>query len=277
MANFRYRDYIYDWNSATKVAPLTNKKIELHDETLRDGIQSPSVVDPPVEQKIELLYLMEDLAIDSLDVGIPGAGPWQFRHSLELCKEIVKNSLHIRPTCAARTVRSDIEKVIEISQQAGIPVEIMAFIGSSPIRLYAEEWDMDDLLRATEMAVRLGVENGLPVTYVTEDTTRSRPETLDRLFRLAVEAGASAHGLAHQIHEFDLGGRGLLGPEDLAEMVDTGVGHQDAGMVGPGLPAGERGGGLVPPGEQVEYGGFADQGKADQAEFHPDPLSRCPH
>ncbi|NOZ85579.1 MAG: 2-isopropylmalate synthase [Deltaproteobacteria bacterium] len=191
MANFRYRDYIYDWNSATKVAPLTNKKIELHDETLRDGIQSPSVVDPPVEQKIELLHLMEDLAIDTLDVGIPGAGPWQYNDSLILCKEISKSSLHIKPTCAARTVKSDIEKIIEVSQQAGIPVEVMAFIGSSPIRQYAEEWDLDGMLKATEMAVRLGVENNLPVTYVTEDTTRSRPETLDRLFRRAVEAGAS--------------------------------------------------------------------------------------
>jgi len=191
VADFRYRDYIYDWNSAKKVAPLTNKKIELHDETLRDGIQGPSVFDPPIEQKIELLHLMEELAIDTLDVGLPGAGPWPYKDSLALCKEIVRSSLHVRPTCAARTVREDIEKVIEVSQQAGIAVELMAFIGSSPIRQYAEEWDLDGMLRATEMAVQLGVENNLPVTYVTEDTTRSRPETLDRLFRLAIEFGAS--------------------------------------------------------------------------------------
>ncbi|MBL8150377.1 MAG: 2-isopropylmalate synthase [Blastocatellia bacterium] len=182
-------ELIYDWN---KVAP-TNKpthKVEFDDETLRDGLQSPSVIDPSIERKIELLHLMDSLGIDTADIGLPGAGPRARADVLQLAAEIANNRMNIRPNCAARTVRADIQPIIDVSQEIGIAIEACTFIGSSPVRQYAEEWTIDKMLFATEDAVKFATENGLPVMYVTEDTTRAHPDTLRRLYKTAIEAGA---------------------------------------------------------------------------------------
>jgi 2-isopropylmalate synthase len=185
------REIIYDWNSVEKVAPLTTKPIEFFDESLRDGIQSPSVVDPRIEDKIRLLHLMSDLGIHAADLGLPGAGPRAFDDVLVLTKEVVRAKLRTQPGAAARTVLRDIEPIAEISQRAGIAVEVLCFIGSSPIRQYAESWDLDFILKRSAEAIDFCVKHGLPCTYVTEDTIRSRPDTLDRLFRNAISHGAT--------------------------------------------------------------------------------------
>ena len=182
---------IYDWNTAGNGYPIREGSIEFDDETLRDGLQSPSVRDPDIETKIRLLHLMEQLGIQSVDLGLPGAGPRACADILALCREIARAGLEIRPNCAVRTVKADITPLIEISQQAGMPIEACTFIGSSPIRQYAEEWTLDHMLRLTEEAVSYAVSNGLPVTYVTEDTCRATPETIKRLFLTAINAGAT--------------------------------------------------------------------------------------
>jgi 2-isopropylmalate synthase len=162
----------------------------LDDETLRDGLQSPSVTDPGLEVKVELLHLMDSLGIETADVGLPGAGPRQVEAVTRLCREIVEQKLGIRPNCAARTLMVDIQPIAEISQRTGIPIEACVFIGSSPIRLYAEEWDLNHILRHTTEAVSFAVKEGLPVMYVTEDTVRASPEHLRVLLTAAVDAGA---------------------------------------------------------------------------------------
>ena len=182
-------ELIYDWNGSPQI-DLEVRRIELDDETLRDGLQWPSAQTPTVEEKLELLHLMNDLGIDGADIGLPAAGPHVFRDVLRIAQEIVDQKLPIYPNAAARTVVSDIEPIVELSQRAGIAIEVAAFIGSSPIRQYAEGWDMDRLLRLTDEAVSYATKNGLPVMYVTEDTTRSKPEDLRRMFTAAVEAGA---------------------------------------------------------------------------------------
>ena len=118
--------------------------------------------DPDIETKIRLLHLMEQLGIQSVDLGLPGAGPRACADILALCREIAGAGLEIRPNCAVRTVKADITPLIEISQQAGMPIEACTFIGSSPIRQYAEEWSLDHMLRLTEEAVSYAVANGLP-------------------------------------------------------------------------------------------------------------------
>jgi len=182
---------IYDWNTAGNGYPIREGPIEFDDETLRDGLQSPSVRDPDIEAKIRLLHLMEQLGIQSVDLGLPGAGPRACADILALCREIARAGLEIRPNCAVRTVKADITPLIEISQQAGMAIEACTFIGSSPIRQYAEEWSLDHMLRLTEEAVSYATANGLPVMYVTEDTCRATPETIKRLFLTAINAGAS--------------------------------------------------------------------------------------
>ena len=185
-------DLIHDWNR-----PALGEDGErprgpmLDDETLRDGLQSPSVVDPSIEAKKRILHLMNDLGIDTADVGLPGAGPRAEADVEALCREIVDSGLGIRPNCAARTIIRDIEPIVRISDRTGIPIEVAMFIGSSPIRLYAEGWDEEFLLRQSADSIRYAVKAGIPVFFVTEDTTRARPETLRRLYGEAVRQGAS--------------------------------------------------------------------------------------
>jgi 2-isopropylmalate synthase len=182
---------IFDWNTAGNGYPHRDKPVEFDDETLRDGLQSPSVRDPDIDTKVRLVHLMDDLGIHTVDVGLPGAGPRARADITALCREIASARLKITPNCAVRTVQSDVTALIEISQQVGMAIEACAFIGSSPIRQYAEEWTLDHVLKLTEDAVSYAARNGLPVMYVTEDTCRATPDTIARLYRTAINAGAT--------------------------------------------------------------------------------------
>jgi 2-isopropylmalate synthase len=184
-------DLIYDWNEVGRKGRLIPKDVSFFDETLRDGLQNPSVADPNIEAKLKLLHLMDKIGIHVADVGLPGSSKRAFDDVLRMCREVESNKLNLRVACAGRTVVSDITPMIEISQRAGMPIEIYAFIGSSPIRQLAEEWDLDSIERRSAEAIDAGVKAGLPVAYVTEDTTRSRPEVLARLFKMAIDHGAS--------------------------------------------------------------------------------------
>jgi 2-isopropylmalate synthase len=181
---------IYDWNVAGNGYPHRGQPIELDDETLRDGLQSPSVRDPDIDTKIRLVHLMDQMGIQTVDLGLPGAGPRAVADITALCQEILSAKLKIKANCAVRTVKADITPLIEISQKVGMPIEACTFIGSSPIRQFAEGWGLDHMLKLTEEAVSYATQNGLPVMYVTEDTCRATPETIRRLFRTAIEAGA---------------------------------------------------------------------------------------
>ena len=181
---------VYDWNLIGESEPLTDKRVLLDDETLRDGLQSPTVSDPAIEDKIQLLHLMEELGIQMLDIGLPGAGPRAYADTLALAQEIARSRLKIRPNCAARTTIQDIEPILDIADKTGVTIDAATFLGSSMIRQYVENWTMDDLLRKTEEAVTYGIKRGLPVMYVTEDTTRAFPETIKRLYTTAINCGA---------------------------------------------------------------------------------------
>ena len=185
-------ELIYDWNNVEPVWRKPDRHIGFDDETLRDGLQSPSVCEPSVDKKIELLHLMDALGIDTADIGLPGAGGTHAAGVEMMAREIADKNLKIRPNCAARTHKNDIIPIAAISQRAGIPIEACTFIGSSPIRFYAEEWTLDKLLQMTEEAVTFAVNEGLPVMFVTEDTTRANPETIRALYTTAIRCGARA-------------------------------------------------------------------------------------
>jgi isopropylmalate/homocitrate/citramalate synthase len=185
-------ELIYDWNRLYPQSLRPPGPVLLTDETLRDGLQSPSVRDPSIEQKIEILHLMESLGITSLDLGLPGAGPRAVEHVTALAREIVAHKMNIRPYCAARTHENDIRPIAEIVQKTGLPIEAATFLGSSPIRRYTEGWTSDFLLQTTEKAVKYAVSLGLEVMYVTEDTTRCDPETVKCLNSTAINCGARA-------------------------------------------------------------------------------------
>ena len=183
---------IYDWNQVYAASAKPAGPVLLNDESLRDGLQSPSVQDPFIEDKIEILHLMEALGINMLDLGLPGAGPRALAHCEALAREIGHARLKIKPNCAARTHENDIRPIAEIVQRTGVPIEAATFIGSSPIRRYTEDWTDDFLLRTTETAVKFAVSQGLEVNFVTEDTTRCDPDTIKRLYTNAINCGAHA-------------------------------------------------------------------------------------
>lgn len=205
-------DLIHDWNAAAGGFDYTARPpVELDDETLRDGLQSPSVRDPSSEAKIRILHLMVELGIHAADLGLPGAGPRARDAVLELAREIARERLPIAANCAARTVRADVEPIAAIVQETGVPIEACTFIGSSPIRQYAEDWTLERMLRATEDAVTFAVGEGLDVMYVTEDTTRARPEVLKQLYTAAIECGARRVCLADTVgHATPWGVRSLV-------------------------------------------------------------------
>src|SRR3954471_13055621 len=179
---------IYDWNGTREAQP---RAVMLDDETLRDGLQSPSVRCPTIDEKLRILHLIDRLGIDTADIGLPGAGPHVVRDVERLAREIVDQRLRVAANCAARTMIADIKPIVEISQRVGMAIEVGTFIGSSPLRQYAEGWTLDQLLRLTEEAVTFAVGEGLPVLYVTEDTTRADPDTLRALYSTAIRAGAT--------------------------------------------------------------------------------------
>ena len=185
-------ELIYDWN---RIHPASLKPVGpvlLNDESLRDGLQSPSVRDPSIQDKIEILHLMEALGINSLDLGLPGAGPRAVEHVEALAREIVSHKMKIQANCAARTHHNDIRPIAEIVSRTGLPIEAATFLGSSPIRRYTEGWTDDFLLKTTDSAVSYAVSLGLQVMYVTEDTSRCDPETIKRLYSTAINCGARA-------------------------------------------------------------------------------------
>ena len=188
----KHSELIYDWNTVPGAEFKPAGRVLLNDESLRDGLQSPSVKDPPIEKKIEILHLMESLGINSLNLGLPGAGPRAVADVERLAREIVNSKLKITANCAARTHENDIRPVADIVQRTGLNIECATFIGSSPIRRYTENWTENFLLETTEKALKFASSLGLEVMYVTEDTSRCDPAMIKRLYSTAINCGASA-------------------------------------------------------------------------------------
>ena len=219
---------VFDWNEVNRKGRLIPPGFTLFDETLRDGLQNPSVTDPPIEAKLKILHLMEDLGIHEADIGLPGSSKRAFDDVLRMCREVVDCKMKIKIACAGRTVVGDITPMIDVSQKAGMPIEVYAFIGSSPIRQYAEEWDVNLIAKRSCEAIDVAVKAGLPVAYVTEDTTRSRPEVLTTLFRAAIEHGATRLCLSDTVgHATPDGVRNLI---TFARAVVAGTGARDIGI-----------------------------------------------
>jgi 2-isopropylmalate synthase len=231
-------ELIYDWNQLGDAPRRPPHPIEFDDETLRDGLQSPSVTVPSVDQKLEILRLMEALRLDSADIGLPGAGGAVREETLELARAMAREKLTIAANCAARTVEADIRPIAEIVQKTGRPVAASLFIGSSPIRQYAEDWTLDSIVEHTRRAVTFAVREGLEVMFVTEDTTRARPDDIERLNLAAIECGAKriclcdtcGHATPHGVAQLLSFVRRMLGERKLDHIKIDFHGHMDRGL-----------------------------------------------
>lgn len=204
------QEYLHDWNLIGESEIASPRNVEIDDETLRDGLQSPSVRQPKLSEKIDILHRMVGLGIDAVDIGYAGAGPTVLDHIVALAEEIANERLPIEPNCAGRTHASDILPISEAQQRSGVAIEACLFLGSSPIRQFVEGWDADFLVSTTAKAVTLARDEGLEVMYVTEDTTRARPEVLRRVYTTAIESGAHRICLADTVGHATPWGVGAL-------------------------------------------------------------------
>lgn len=242
-------EVIYDWNVQGPTESPPMGEVEYLDETLRDGIQCPSVTDPPIEAKLEIVRLLDSVGVHHLDIGLPGAGPRAVEDCVLIAELIRDEGLSIRPACAGRTHPNDIKAIIEVAERTGVAIEALAFLGTSPIRLYTEGWDEDLLEKRTRTAMKMCKDAGLEVTFVTEDTIRSHPATLRRLFSAAVEEGADGLCVCDTVgHATPNGVFNLIGfTKRLVDELGTGTrvgwhGHNDRGFgLGNALSAIEAG------------------------------------
>lgn len=231
----REHELIYDWNQQGE-APAP-RRIILNDESLRDGLQSPSITDPDIDDKIAILQMMEGLGIGMANLGLPGAGPRAVADVTRLATEIRDGGLKIKPNCAARTVAADIEPIARIQDDVGLPITAATFLGSSPIRQFTENWDLDRLLRHTEEATKLCGKLGLECMFVTEDTIRSTPETITKIYRCAIEHGARrivvcdtvGHATPHGVRQLIAFIKDMIKDSGEDVMIDW-HGHNDRGF-----------------------------------------------
>lgn len=228
---------IFDWNTSSHKQPFIAHPVETCDETLRDGIQSPSVVDPPIEHKKELLGLMNDLGITIANIGLPGAGPRAYNDVLALAQFVRDNKFSIKVNCAARTHQADIAPIADAQQKVGIPITAYCFLGTSPIRQLVEDWSLERLKNTTDEALSFALKQGLKVAFVTEDTTRSDPNTLAVLFNHALSLGVERLVLCDTVgHATPDGVMALVGfAKDIVKKSGTQAaldwhGHNDRGL-----------------------------------------------
>jgi 2-isopropylmalate synthase len=239
------RALIFDWNTVEyDISRDSNNHphgIWFDDETLRDGLQSPSARNPTIPQKIELLSYMEKLGIQKVDLGLPGAGPFHLEHIDAMLSHITENNFSIRPGAAVRTLMSDIQPLVDLQQKHGIEIQASAFLGTSPIRQFTEGWTMEKLLSTMETAVSFAVENDVPVMFVTEDTTRSKPKDVKMIYQRAMELGVRRLCVCDTCgHVTPNGVKKLLNFIDEEVIKDSGYmrseievnwhGHQDRGL-----------------------------------------------
>ncbi len=229
-------DLIYDWN-LEEAPPRPTHKATFDDESLRDGLQSPSVKNPSIDEKIEILHRIHALGIDSVNLGLPGAGAHAVRDVTALANEIVSQKMDIDPNCAARTLEADIRPVAEIQQATGLSIESAVFLGCSQIRLLVEDWDVKKLLKLTIDAVEFAKKHELRVMYVTEDTTRTHPKIVDQLYRAAIDHGADrvvvcdtvGHATPHGVTRLIRHVKAIINATNPAVKLDW-HGHRDRGL-----------------------------------------------
>ncbi len=230
-------EYLFDWNLVGEAQIARPDTVELDDETLRDGLQSPSVRQPNIDEKLEILHCIADLGIHFADIGYAGAGPAMLDHIVRLAEEIKNEGLPIEANCAGRTHASDILPIAEAQQRSGLPIEASLFLGSSPIRKFVEGWEDEFLPKTAHEAITLARNEGLEVMFVTEDTTRAQPEVLREVYTAAIEAGARRICLADTVgHATPWGVRALVAfARDI--VADSGVdvkidwhGHRDRNL-----------------------------------------------
>ncbi len=203
---------IHDWNTAEGASFAAKREVSLLDDTLRDGLQNAAVRMPTRDEKAEMLGLMAGIGVACVNLGLPGSSRQAFDDARYACEVISQEKLGLGVAVAGRTLEADMHAIVELAEKTGVALEAHAFVGSSAIRWLAEGWDFARVRRMTEAALGVLRRAGLTATFVTEDTTRSRPDVLRELFAMALDAGAARLCLCDTVgHATPDGTRRLVG------------------------------------------------------------------
>jgi len=234
-AEMGHDSFIYDWNTATSDMPPL-RAVQVDDETLRDGLQSPSVREPGLDEKIGILEQMIALGIRRGDLGLPMSS--QRDDIRGLLRHIADERLPFSPGLAVRTVESDIQHVADLQQEIGIRVKAEAFVGCSRIRQMVEGWDLGFVVDRASKAVKFAKSHDVDIMFVTEDTTRAHPDDLREIYTAAVDAGADEVCIADTVgHSTPWGAaavvkalRSILEDAGRPEVLINWHGHSDRGL-----------------------------------------------
>lgn len=173
---------LYDWNNHD-IQNRVSKKIEINDETLRDGLQAVSFSSFSLEQMYQFIEDANKLQITTINLGMPGAGDLSFNRVRMLAKYISERKLNIKMNVACLAKIEDVQLVEKIMDEIGQQIEICIFIGASSIRRFVEDWTLNDVISKLEPAVKRAVKTKSPVMLVTEDTSRTSPEDLELIYK----------------------------------------------------------------------------------------------
>jgi 2-isopropylmalate synthase len=169
---------------------FVSRRIQIFDTTLRDGEQSPGIALQP-EEKAEIAQQLERLGVDVVEAGFPGASPGDFEGVRAVAAVVEK------PTVAAlaRTVREDLDAAGEALAGAHRS-RIHVFIATSPIHMERKlGLEPAEVLAQARWAVAYAAERADEVEFSAEDATRSDPDFVARVCRVAIEAGATVVNL----------------------------------------------------------------------------------
>jgi 2-isopropylmalate synthase len=180
---------IYDWNAPERSTQARARPVSLLDDTLRDGLQSTAVRQPSLDERSALLRAMAKVGVHTVNLGLPAASPSAASAIARLTRDATELGLGV--VVAGRTLVSDMQAIVELAERTGVRVEGHAFVGSSALRAKVEGWGSELVEERTAAALGVLARAGLPAAFVSEDTTRSHPDTLRALFTVALDAGAT--------------------------------------------------------------------------------------
>jgi len=167
-----------------------SRRIKIFDTTLRDGEQSPGIALQP-DEKAEIAQQLERLGVDVVEAGFPGASPGDFEGVRAVAAAVE------RPTVAAlaRTVAEDLDAAAE-ALAGSHRSRIHVFLATSPIHMERKlGLEPAEVLAQARWAVAYAAERADEVEFSAEDATRSDPDFVARVCRVAIEAGATVLNL----------------------------------------------------------------------------------
>lgn len=225
---------IHDWNAP---APAGLGRVQLLDDTLRDGLQSTSARMPTTRQRKTMFDLSVACGTDAQILGLPGAGPAAETCIAALARHAAQSAPWVERLTAIRTHPHDIAAHQRVVDDAGTAITAALFVGCSPIRAMVEHWDLSEIRNKVEAMTAELVAAGTDVLFVTEDTTRSRPDVIAEIYKAAIGAGASRVCLCDTVGHADPGGTARL-VNFMADLIEetgtsTGIdwhGHNDRGL-----------------------------------------------